>query len=166
MSDIAFYIVALLGIAAATAAVVMRAALRAAVALAVSLCCVAGLFMLLGGEIVAVVLIACICLGLFMLRRSAVRAPEIAPQAGESGTARRFPAMLAAVAIGAILITVAWTTPVWRDAVPATIAGAGTPGTIGTMLAGDDILLLLIALLAVPVAIAGAMLLPWRKGGK
>ncbi|HVZ41797.1 MAG TPA: hypothetical protein VHI13_21125 [Candidatus Kapabacteria bacterium] len=166
MSDIAFYILALLGIAAAAAAVAMRAALRATVALAAGLCCVAGLFVLLGGAVAGGVLIACVCVGLLILRRSISRAPEIIRQVEEPGTARRFPAMLVAVAIGAILVTVAWTTPAWRDAVPATIAGAGTPETIGGMLAGDDILPLLIAILAVPVAIAGATVLPWRKGGR
>lgn len=155
--EISFYILASLIAAGGMIAVTARGIERAMAGLAAVLGGTAGLCLLLDAFAVASGLAALHAGAMFVLvrwwRRN--RAGNEALGAEPAASPRRFAAMLAAVALGTIIVTVAWTVPTWRDAI---VDGAqpGGPGVLA-LLGGDHVLpLLVVAVIAVVAAIAMA----------
>ena len=162
MYDLIFYTFAVITIASAFVVAFTRNIAHAAFGLMFTFFGVAGLYVMLGADFVGVsqLLIyvgGILVLFLFgmMLTANIDRLREEMPP---------FPKMLialvSAVAIGAMIVSIIWTNPQWRNAKPQELApGEETTTIIGTLFMGDFALLFNASSVAILVALVGAAMI-------
>jgi NADH-quinone oxidoreductase subunit J len=162
MYDLIFYIFAVITLASAFVVAFTRNIAHAAFGLMFTFFGVAGLYVMLGADFVGVSqlliyvggILVLFLFGMMLTANIDRLREDLAP------LSKMLAGLIASVAIGSMLVTVAWTNPQWRNAKPQEIPeGEHTTTLIGTLFMGDYALLFIVSSIAILVALVGAAMI-------
>jgi NADH-quinone oxidoreductase subunit J len=162
MYDFIFYIFAVITVASAAVVAFSRNIAYAAFALLFTFFGVAGLYVMLGADFVGVSQLLIYVGGILVLFLFGMMLTSNVDQLSEEDIpfSRMHFAVIAAASVGAVLVMVVWSNPIWKKAVPREIpAGQNTTSIIGSLLMGDFSLLFIASSIAMLVALVGAAMI-------
>lgn len=160
--DIIFYTFAAICLLSGGAVVFARNIAHAAFALVFTFFGVAGLYVMLGADFVGVTQLLIYVGGILVLFLFGMMLTANIDRLREErgGTGRSLAGVIAATAVGAMLLTIIWGVPQWRKAVPRELEeGAATTSTLGMLFMGDYALLFIASAIAILVALVGAAMI-------
>jgi NADH-quinone oxidoreductase subunit J len=161
MYEIVFYIFAAICLISGAVVVLSRKIAHAAFALLFTFFGVGGIYVLLGADFVGVAQLLIYVGGILVLFLFGMMLTANIDRLHEERAvaARVVPGVILSSAMGALLGTIAWTVPAWRDTVPRDVAGGRSTSALGELLMGDYALLFIVSAIAILVALVGAAMI-------
>jgi NADH-quinone oxidoreductase subunit J len=162
MYDILFYIFAAICIISGGVVAFSRNIAYAAFALLFTFFGVAGIYVMLGADFVGVSQLLIYVGGILVLFLFGMMLTSNIDRLVEEPLpfARTIPKVVVSAAIGAALVGMIWSNPLWRRAMPKEIpAGENTTSLIGRLFMGDFALLFIASAVAILVALVGAAMI-------
>jgi NADH-quinone oxidoreductase subunit J len=169
MEMVAFAILAIIAVVAGVGVIAQRSAVRSALMLLVNFCALAGLYILLNAQFVAVVQVivyagAIVVIFLFVVMHLGMeRADESRKPSASGGNLRRYQWMVAVLLGAVLLVGIAWTLiPTGAETIPRLIR-TDNVGEIGAALLTDFAIPFELTSLVLLVAIIGTVVLAKHK---
>jgi len=162
MYEIIFYILAAICLLSGGVVVFARNVAYAAFALLFTFFGVAGLYIMLGADFVGVSQLLIYVGGILVLFLFGMMLTSNIDRLREERApgGRSLGGVIAATAIGVMLLTIVWGVPQWRTAVPRELEpGQHTTSILGRLFMGDYALLFIASAIAILVALVGAAMI-------
>lgn len=162
MYDLIFYILAAICVGSGAVVVFSRNIAYSAFSLLFTFFGVAGLYIMLGADFVGVSQLLIYVGGILVLFLFGMMLTANIDRLREDRTSggRSFGGVVAATAIGAMLMTIIWSVPQWSKALPRELEpGAHTTTILGQLFMGDYALLFIASSIAILVALVGAAMI-------
>ena len=161
MYDIIFYTFAAICLISGGTVVFARKIVHAAFALLFTLFGVAGLYIMLGADFVGITQLLIYVGGILVLFLFGMMLTANIDRRGENiGTGRSLAGVVAATAVGAVLLTIIWGVPQWRKVAPREPQEVeSSTSLLGQLFMGDYALLFIASSIAILVALVGAAMI-------
>lgn len=162
MYELIFYILAAICVGSGAVVVFSRNIAYSAFSLLFTFFGVAGLYIMLGADFVGVSQLLIYVGGILVLFLFGIMLTANIDRLREDRISggRSFGGVVAATAIGAMLLTIIWGVPQWGKAVPRELeAGMNTTSILGQLFMGDYALLFIASSIAILVALVGAAMI-------